>query len=248
MPGLSAYIATKQGIHAFSQSLAVEVSGQGVFIVPFGPGMVDTPGIRSVAAGLAPRLGLSEAQFLSVPLHPAFEGLMPAEYAGAATAYLASALAEEFHGETVTGYTVLERAGLIQPIRAPEVASHPSISGHDRSANTPALAGDLKRILAETESEFNRLPIFARPLARGGFKSKAGASLADWQRLLSALETGQAAPPDLHARLEKLAGYYRDVPKETARFTKDAAMLQQVAQTCAQRIVVIEALKEVISA
>jgi len=118
MPGLSAYIATKQGVAAFSQSLALEVEGQGVYVIPFGPGMVDTPGIRNVASKLAPRLGMSAEQFLGVSLHPAFEGLMPVEYAGVATTYLIAKLADEFHGETVTGYGVLERAGVI---RSPEV-------------------------------------------------------------------------------------------------------------------------------
>jgi NAD(P)-dependent dehydrogenase (short-subunit alcohol dehydrogenase family) len=242
MPGLSAYMATKQGIAAFSQTLAVEVSGQGVFVVPFGPGMVDTPGLRSVAEGLAPRLGMDREQFLSFSLHPAFAGLMPPEYAGAATAYLAAVLAEEYHGEAVTGYTVLERAGLIQPASAPDVSTVPLAPGREQSARIPALAVDLQRVLAETEAEFNRLPVFVRPLARGGFKSKTGASLADWQRLLAGLETGGAAPADLGARLARLVVYYRDVPKETARFTRDSAMLAQVAETCEERIAVVQAL------
>ncbi len=137
MPGLSAYIASKQGITGFSQSLALEVSGQGVSVIPFGPGMVDTPGIRSVAEGLAPRLGMSPEQFLSIPLHPAFDGLMPAEYAGAATAYLIAALAEEFHGEMVTGYDVLERAGLIQSASAPNVNVYPSLKARTNRSVSP---------------------------------------------------------------------------------------------------------------
>ncbi len=247
MPGLSAYIATKQGIAAFSQSLDMEVSGQGVFVIPFGPGMVDTPGMRSAAPDLAPHLGLSQEQFFGVSIHPAFEGLMPAGYAGAAAACLAGALAEEFHGEPVTGYTVLERVGLIQPPVAPEAAPAAGASESSSSADVPLLAGDLRRILAETEAEFNRLPIFARPLARSGFKNKSGSSIADWHRLLGAVESGQPAPADLASRLEKLAGYFREVPKETARFTRDAAVLQQVAETCAQRIAAIQVLQNAVS-
>jgi len=114
MPGLSAYIASKGGITGFSQSLALEVEGQGVRVIPFGPGMVDTPGIRNVAPELAPQLGIRTEQFLPMPLHPAFDGLMPAAYAGAATAYLVAKLADEFHGKIVTGYEVLERAGVIE--------------------------------------------------------------------------------------------------------------------------------------
>jgi NAD(P)-dependent dehydrogenase (short-subunit alcohol dehydrogenase family) len=59
MPGLAAYIASKQGILGFSQSLALEVGSSGIRVIPFGPGMVNTPGIRSVAEDLAPRLGMT---------------------------------------------------------------------------------------------------------------------------------------------------------------------------------------------
>jgi NAD(P)-dependent dehydrogenase (short-subunit alcohol dehydrogenase family) len=245
IPGLAAYIATKQGLVGFSQSLALEVGdGKGVSVIPFGPGMVDTPGIRSVAPGLAPHLGLTEAQFLNVPLHPAFEGLMPAAYAGVATAYLVARLAPEFHGEPVTGYTVLERAGLIQPPGAPEIESRPAAA--TPQADFAALLAALEQILSETAAEFERLPAFARPLAKNGFKGKAGLNLADWQRLITALQAGQTPASDLAGRLEKLAGYYRDVPKETSRFTRDAELLQQVTELSRQRIGVIQSLQQAI--
>ena len=57
MPGLSAYIASKQGIAGFSQSLAVEAAGTGVLVVPFAPGMVDTPAIQGIAGKLSPSSG-----------------------------------------------------------------------------------------------------------------------------------------------------------------------------------------------
>jgi NAD(P)-dependent dehydrogenase (short-subunit alcohol dehydrogenase family) len=251
MPGLAAYIATKQGLVGFSQSLALETQGQGVQVIPFGPGMVDTPGMRSVAPGLAPRLGLSEEQFLTVPLHPAFAGLMPAEYAGVATAYLVAALADEYHGEPVTGYTVLERAGIIPPVVVPESIPQPEQPvTPPLAAPRPSiyvLAGQLKVILVETVAELEHLPVFARPLAKNGFKSKAGASLSDWQRLVDGLQAGQPPLPDLPVRLEKLATYYREVPKETARFTRDADLLRQVSELCERRIGVINSLRQVLT-
>jgi NAD(P)-dependent dehydrogenase (short-subunit alcohol dehydrogenase family) len=76
MPGLSAYIASKQGITGFSQSLALEVHGAGVAVVAFAPGMVDTPGLRSVAGGLAPALGMSAEQFLGFSLQFMCVGLL----------------------------------------------------------------------------------------------------------------------------------------------------------------------------
>ncbi|HTP07168.1 MAG TPA: SDR family oxidoreductase, partial [Anaerolineae bacterium] len=241
MPGLSAYIASKQGITGFSQSLAQEVGGSDVRVIPFGPGMVDTPGIRSVAAGLAPRLGMQTDQFLNLSLHSAYDGLMPAEHAGAAAVYLTLRLADEFHGQVVNGYEVLERAGLLKAQAAPMADEATAEAG---TADRVELIRQLAHILAETEAEFNRLPIFVRSMARQGFKSKAGQSLPDWQRMIATLEANPAAPPqNLSERLDKLANYYRDVPKETARFTRDEDLLRQITEVTQQRIAIIQQLR-----
>lgn len=253
MPGLSAYIATKQGITGFSQSLALEVEGQGVCVIPFGPGMVDTPGIRSVASNLAPRLDMSTEQFLTIPLHPAFEGLMPPEYAGAATAYLIAKLADEFHGEAVTGYEVLERAGVIE---SPGAGRQAWSSSEARTVS--ALSEDIQSLLEQfhgvitaTEAEFNQLPAFVRPVARSGFKKKSGLSLQDWARTAAALadwihspETLRAEHPRLKSLFDKLVSYYEGVPAETARFTRDAEMLQSVERISQERIGLVRRLEE----
>jgi NAD(P)-dependent dehydrogenase (short-subunit alcohol dehydrogenase family) len=260
MPGLSAYIGSKQGITGFSQSLAVEIATSGVKVVPFAPGMVDTPGIRSAAEGLAPRLGMSVDQFLSFSLHPAYEGYMPSEHAAAATAFLALRLANEFHGETINGYEVLERAGFLKPdqIQVSATTIKPqTAAGVQASSLSQHLENndEVARILVETEVEFSKLPLFARPLARGGFKSKSGLSLNDWHRALTAyrqkIESSSSGSPipesetqRLHSLLEKLINYYRGVPGETARFTRDRQMLQEVNRVCELRIAAIQKLVE----
>lgn len=250
MPGLAAYIASKQGITGFSQSLALEVGERGVRVVAFGPGMVDTPAIRAVAPDLAPRLGFTVEQFLHASLHPAYDGLMPAEHAGAAAAYLAAELAGEFHGETVTGYEVLERAGLIQPARMPDetgapagIATPPAGGGEPDLARLIARGRRLREIVAGIEADFAKLPAFVRPMARAGFKGRAGQSLQDWARtaaglagILERAAGGEAAAqaelrvssPRLTGLLGKLIVYLQGVPAETARFTKDAEFLREV--------------------
>jgi len=266
MPGLSAYIASKQGITGFSQSLAAEVGQQGVRVVAFAPGMVDTPGIRGAAQALAPQLGFTAEQFLSLSLHPAYAGLMPADHAAAATAYLAVALADEFHGETVTGYTVLERAGFIHTPSAttvgraaPAAEPAPQLSADRKEMirRASALSQQLQEVIAQTDAEFNKLPVFVRPMARGGFKNKSGQSVQDWARtaskLTEQLKKAEAADAvtekQLHAEcgrrkelLSKLIVYFQEVPGETARFTKDANLLRDVAQQMAEREAVARSL------
>ncbi len=239
MPGLSAYIASKQGIAAFSQSLALEIQDTGVRVIPFAPGMVDTPGIRSVAEGLSPLLGLSEQEFLSLSLHADYDGLMPPEHAAAATVYLARYSAADDHGQICNGYEILEKAGLLQasPIPGP----HNSQAIPTDKAN--ALLEALSNVLQETEDEFNQLPIFVRPIAKQGFKSKAGASLAAWQTLVSNLiNEGTPIPADMVQRLKALSTYYKDVPQETARFTKDQTLLKEITQLTEQRLRLIDDL------
>jgi NAD(P)-dependent dehydrogenase (short-subunit alcohol dehydrogenase family) len=244
MPGLSAYFASKQGIVGFSQSLDLEVESTNIRVIPFGPGMVDTPGIRQAAPSLAPLLGLTEAQFLTTPLHAAYEGLMPPEHAAAAAIYLAARLADEFHGQVITGYEVLERVGFLKTFLPDPV---PAAIVSKEMVDGVSIVEKLGTILRETELEFNKLPAFIRPMARAGFKSKSGQSLVDWQRtvqeLAAAMKEGKCqARPDLAVKLEKLSLYYRVVPRETARFTKDASFLDQVNLISQDRMAVIKSL------
>jgi 3-hydroxybutyrate dehydrogenase len=254
MPGLSAYIASKQGIAGFSQTLAAEVGEHGISVIAFAPGMVDTPAIRGVAPELSKKLGMNEAQFLGLSLHPAYAGLMPLEHAGAATAYLAAVLSKEYHGEMVNGYTILERAGVISAVEAPQVGqASPAalIAAGDALSHALDVSKKMVNLILETEAEFNKLPVFVRPMARAGFKNKAGQSMQDWTRLLAELHSllqratagdaaalGQvrAARAGWVDRLTKLVVYYQGVPAETARFTKDQDMLAEVSQISIARI------------
>jgi NAD(P)-dependent dehydrogenase (short-subunit alcohol dehydrogenase family) len=265
MPYLSAYITSKQGLSAFSRSLAGEVGEGGVRVIALAPGFVDTPGLRGTANGLAPHSGMTPDEFVKLSLHPAYAGAMPVEHAGAATAYLVARLAEDYQGEQVTGYTILERAGLIDSAEeyAPQIT--PSLSpqtrrgGKQLAAPGRALtaARELPGMLEATEVEFNRLPIFVRPMARQGLKSKTRYSLTEWKRLAERLVTdleraagGNEGALDrlqddretLRLALQKLSAYYADTPAETARFTKDAELLAEVQRIADERVATIAEL------
>lgn len=270
MPGLSAYIASKQAIAGFSQSLAAEVGAQGVCVIAFVPGMVDTPGLRDVAERLPSLLGITREQFLSVPLHRAYAGLMPVDHAGAATAFLVAALADQYQGETVTSYEVLERSGFLQEPAAVEattgqtrltVDTGPAFAQTQAAEQALALTRQLQIAIEETEAGFIRLPVFVRPMARSGFKKKAGQSLGDWSRILAGLVawlegaaavqctaelTLPASLPGLLTTLDKLSAYFRDVPEETARFSHDPELLRQVQQTSSEQVALIDQLQDIL--
>jgi NAD(P)-dependent dehydrogenase (short-subunit alcohol dehydrogenase family) len=253
MPMLSAYIASKQGIVAFSQSLAAEVGERGVRVIPFGPGMVDTPGLRSVSERLAPVLGLTPDQFIGASLHSAYDGAMPVADSAAAAAYLIARLADEYHGELVTAYEVLERAGYLKgaALEAPaREGDAPAETAEVQADDDQELAGLLQAMIVETAAEFERLPVFVRPIARRGFRAKSGHSLQEWQQLAGEL-AGLQGKPDFTVRLGALAGalarlseYYRGVPAETAKMTRDQVFLAEVRRISAARMAVIERLLE----
>ena len=120
--------------------------------------------------------------------------------------------------------------------------SVPAVGGQAAAPPAPAegsaLAEGLARlleILAETDSDFRRLPVFVRPLARSGFRAKTGKALQAWQQeaetLLARVREGRAFDgARLRDDLARLIAYVEGVPAETARFTRDPAVLARVQQ------------------
>ena len=68
-PYMSAYSASKGAVLGFSLSLAAELVGRGIRVVPLSPGTVDTPLTRGVA--VEPGLDLSAFDRIRSPLGPA---------------------------------------------------------------------------------------------------------------------------------------------------------------------------------
>jgi len=258
MPFAAAYAASKQALAAFSRSLAVEVGGRGVRVIAFGPGIVDTPGLRDALPALA--------RYSPMDVDGALRAAISPEMAAAAMAYLVTRLADDYHGEEVDVYAVMDRAGVTQsgelataPPSAPPFASRDPVA-REAARKALAFAEELRAIAAETTAEFGRLPVFARPMAAHGFRSQAGQSVAEWVRALDALGqslramTAGGGPgaasdlagkwPGLEALLTHLGGYYRAAPKQVARFTRDEETLRQVTEIAARRESVVRSLIE----
>jgi hypothetical protein len=251
MPFLCAYIASKQGLVGLSQSLAAEVGPHGIRVIACVPGMVDTPGLRAAAGDLAGRLGVAASELLDMS--------MPAPRAAAAVAYLVARLADEYHGEVVDGYTILERAGVqlmpgdhIPPHEAPAPRTPARTAAAQEAL---ALARRLGEVLAETDAEFARLPVFVRPMARRGLRKKSGLSPVEWARVLVDVQghleqvstVGASAVAVLraeHSRTEEalqgLLAYYREVPAEFARFSHDHEALRLVTASSEDRLAVVQ--------
>jgi pyruvate/2-oxoglutarate dehydrogenase complex dihydrolipoamide dehydrogenase (E3) component len=78
----------------------------------------------------------------------------------------------------------LDRLGLSQNVLSGEVVV---VTGSGRGigremAFTFARLGAMVVIAELSEAEFAKLPVFVRPLAKNGFKGKAGMSLGEWKQ------------------------------------------------------------------
>jgi hypothetical protein len=123
------------------------------------------------------------------------------------------------------------------------------------------LSSQLQETLALSDAEINNLPVFARPVARSLFKSKAGQNLQDWVIIATNLTeqlkkieasdvtaklTLQTSYPSLRGLLAKLIEFCQTAPGEMARFTKDTHVLRDVMKTAAQREALIRSLISVL--
>ena len=115
----------------------------------------------------------------------------------------------------------------------------------------------LQDMLAETQADLNRIPALIRPMAAGGFKSKSGQSIQDWQKTARDLTRQIQATDFLDERaraqfkaaferlkepLTGLARYYAEAPAEARRNIKDPQDLERMKQQMAAREGIVRAL------
>lgn len=256
MPYLTAYTCTKQALESFAHSLAGEVEEKNVCVIAYGPGMVETPGGIEAFRGLAEVFGMSYEQFTNNGMNPGYDGLVPAYDSALALAYII-ANAKDYHNQTVVMGDVLDK--LVIPGTAGGGAEY-KISGDMNGKWTELCtrafqeSSSLYEIARVTDEEFNKLPFFARPMARGGFKKKAGISNGDLNELLKNMcgffksaasdsngDTGNRVGEYMnrYSRMGKilqgLCVYYQEVPGETSKFIKDEKVLDDITKQCRDR-------------
>jgi len=256
MPSLSACAAANQGLAGLTAALAAEIE-DGVHVIAFDPGLAYTPGLRGIAQGLALQLGLATDEFLKTAIDQAYQALTPPDHAAAAIAYLVAALADNHHGQTVTGQTVLESAGFSEPsmataeigmpVAAP--APEPGLDHSPAVRHVVALSERLQQIIGETDAELDRLPAFVRPIARRAFEAKAGQSIHDWTGVAAHLTTLlkgvgtssgkaeaalEASYPFFEDSLSTLIRCYEELPAEMASLIGSGAAAQGLRHLAAQ--------------
>jgi NAD(P)-dependent dehydrogenase (short-subunit alcohol dehydrogenase family) len=114
--GSTIYSITKAAINGFTRALAIELAGCGININAICPGYVDTPGIRSVAAGF----GENPDDFIDMLAQsvPAKRVASPADIAHLAV-FLASAKSDYIHGAEI----VIDGGNIIQEEKSVSMAS-----------------------------------------------------------------------------------------------------------------------------
>jgi len=108
----SAYGSVRHGLAKLNRALTAEVGEEDISIVTLPIGMVGSAREQIVSAEPLNDTGPVGDDPCAVSVHPAHDGVMPADCAGAVAAYLICKLACEYHGEVVTGRAVLERTDL----------------------------------------------------------------------------------------------------------------------------------------
>jgi hypothetical protein len=233
---LSAYVASREGVAGFSQSLAVEVGPEGVRVIALAAGVVDTSVTPAdqVAAAIA---------YLVVALADEYHG----EQVDAPTVLARAGLG------VGPGADLQTAASVAEPAPAPA-------AGRTRALQQALMLSErLQGVIAETAAEFGQLPDFVRPLVRDGFESRARQCVEEWS--LTALElteqleqmaaadatAGIAFSADysrLRPMFDGLMRYYHEALSEPACFTTHTEDVAQVRQTMRERESVVRSLLE----
>ncbi|RJQ52005.1 MAG: SDR family oxidoreductase [Actinobacteria bacterium] len=260
VPFMSAYAASMLALLGMTQSLAGEAGPEGVNVIALSPGLVALPGLRGVAEKLPIRLGMEREDFLNMS--------MPERHAAEAIGYLAANPAR-FHGEMVDGYRLLEKAAATRAARDyarrhelyPVPEPMRTTARREEFAEGLRLLSRLRLMLERTKEQVDSFPRYLRPFARRAFTHGAGRSIAEWDAMLSHLETvlermeGEEASaeigfrhlyPGVREALVLLSRHYHEAPDRFPWSSKKGKARRALAEEAARNEAEIGSLLELL--
>jgi hypothetical protein len=260
LPYLCAYTASKEGVRSMVHSLSAELQGRDIFMIGYGPGLVETPGGTAALKKLAPLIDMRYEELVESGLNSDYKGLVPAYDAALVLAHILCR-PHMYHNQNVT----MDEAARVLSADDP---SDPEKVPYDCDRLVEILMSvrdqsqELLSAVESTDEEFSRLPFFVRTMARSGFRRKVGVPVGDLKDLLQnihhassnivqAMEKTGPDPdkiprPDithclLHCSqivgvLTELEQYYEEVPTELSRFIRNEQELRHALESCQDRM------------
>jgi hypothetical protein len=218
-PYLAPYETLKAAQLALANSLDAELSDTGVIAFTIGPGLVPTKTAVGAIEQLAPRLGMTTADFWQMNRG----AVVSVEAAGAGFA-AAVALAARYAGQEISSSQALIDAGIEIPVEEPSTQANRR--SDEDLASTAATCRAVRATLAEQSAGWRQRSFFERQWMQRDFKQRVGMpverSLEVLEQLQAQLEAGDSsASPTSQAFLDKLAAFYQHLGELARGYVKD---------------------------
>ncbi len=180
MPYMAPYFATKTALTSIGKSLAAELDETNISVFIFGPGMIDTPGLRESIPIIAPMYGMTEEEFMNQGVNPGYEGLMPADHCAAGWAYTI-VHAKDYHGQIAEPFSALLKLGLIVQKKKKDINIKKIIKNKKEMNKYVSEAlnttNEVLKIVESIEKETQDLGLMARKWMNRTFAKRVGMKL-----------------------------------------------------------------------
>lgn len=191
MPYMAPYFATKSALTSIGKSLAAELDETNISVFIFGPGMIDTPGLREAVPKIAPMYGMSVEEFMNQGVNPGYDGLMPAEHCAAGWAYTI-VHAKDYHGQFAEPFSTLLKLGLINQEKKGDQVQKTKIEKKKDIkkliTQTIDIVNDVGKIVENVEKETKNLGLMARKWMNRIFAKRIGMKIESCVDLIREIE------------------------------------------------------------
>ena len=256
----SAYSSIKSATQSLGLILADEIGPEsGVSVFVFGPGMVDTPGIRDALENLVPLYGMTKEEFIKLGSNSGYEGLMPAFDCAASFAYCIIN-ARKFHGQVADSLLPLIQNSIIN-IASPEAKTTTEnveieeLKMRSATKTSDSLENDLlnlKIVLSDLIKESEELNMFKRKWIERTFKKRTGMSQEEWYNIIDSLIADLKVQKIsvltektnlVKLMLPKLIYNFEENKKDANSYLKDKDLLSKAIKELDKRIDMVNQVK-----